>query len=173
MIRIGPLALAVRAAAVLAGTAAALIAYPNPLVIVVAVALAVRPRTWTVAALMCAAALGWLVRTELDPVRPSTVEAVALALALYYLHACAALAAVLPNDAHVAPAVLWPWLRRIGLVTALTSALGGCVWAIGVVAHGTLTGVAGWIGEIAVGAVLALGAAFVLVRLSKRDRVGG
>ncbi|OLB78333.1 MAG: hypothetical protein AUI14_13560 [Actinobacteria bacterium 13_2_20CM_2_71_6] len=69
------------------------------------------------------AVLGWLISTLAYGVGPDFLALILLATALYLVHTLAALAAVLPHDAVVAPGVLLRWLRRAGLVLGLTAAL--------------------------------------------------
>jgi len=66
---------------------------------------------------------GWLVSTSYFGLPPDFLGLVLLATALYLVHTLAALAAVLPYDAVVAPAVLLRWVGRSVRVLALTVAL--------------------------------------------------
>jgi hypothetical protein len=69
------------------------------------------------------ALVGWLVSTLLLGSTANFLGLLLLASALYLVHNLAALAAVLPYDAVVAPVVLLRWLGRAGLVLSLTAAL--------------------------------------------------
>jgi hypothetical protein len=69
------------------------------------------------------ALVGWAVATLVLASNPDLLGLVLLASALYLTHNLAALAAVLPYDAVVAPRVLVRWLARAGLVLALTTVL--------------------------------------------------
>jgi len=69
------------------------------------------------------ALVGWLVSTLLLGSAANFLGLLLLASALYLVHNLAALAAVLPYDAVVAPGVLLRWLGRAGLVLALTAVL--------------------------------------------------
>jgi len=169
MTTMSPLVLLTRVIVCVAGMTAAAFAYPHSLVLVMAAALlAAYPRTWTPAALMVGLAVVWLVQTELHPVGLTTVRLTGLALSLYYLHAGSAFAAVLPKDARSGPAVAWPMLRRVGVVTILTIAVALLVSALESLAGGTTSGTGGWIGELAGGLALAVGGAFFLIHLARR-----
>jgi hypothetical protein len=67
---------------------------------------------------------GWLGNTVLAGLAPDLPDLLLLAGTLYLVHNLAALAAVLPYDAVVAPGVLLRWLGRAGVVLALTAVLG-------------------------------------------------
>src|SRR5439155_1025892 len=66
---------------------------------------------------------GWLAGTMLLGATANLVGLLLLAAVLYLVHNLAALAAVLPYDAVVAPGVLLRWLGRAGLVVGLTAVL--------------------------------------------------
>jgi hypothetical protein len=66
---------------------------------------------------------GWRVSTLFLGLSTGLVTLLLLAAALYLVHNLAALAAVLPYDAVVAPGVLMRWLARTAVVLALTAVL--------------------------------------------------
>jgi hypothetical protein len=123
----GPLL--VRGTVAVSAFAALLLAYPVEtvrgapvgLLLVVAVLPALRPRGKLVTTVVIAAVLGWLLATTVYAERVTVWRLAALACALYLLHTTAALASVLPYDTVVAPSVLLGWLRRAGMVVALTA----------------------------------------------------
>ncbi len=125
----------VRLCAAVAAAGALIVAAPSPLrtaswmpvFLVVAAGVGFLPRTrWTTIVILLAVT-EWLVSTigNGDPV--TMVRTGVLAAALYAMHSAAALAAVLPYDAIVAPGVLLRWLARTGavVVCSLVVALGG------------------------------------------------
>ena len=66
---------------------------------------------------------GWRVSTLFLGLGTGLVSLLLLAAALYLVHNLAALAAILPYDAVVAPGVLVRWLARTAVVLALTAVL--------------------------------------------------
>jgi hypothetical protein len=66
---------------------------------------------------------GWRIATLFLGASTGLVNLLLLAAALYLVHNLAALAAVLPYDAVVAPGVLVRWLARAAVVLALTAVL--------------------------------------------------
>ncbi len=86
------------------------------------------PRTRFTTAVVLVAVLGWLAATTayFEPV--TLPRLVTLACLLYLVHTTTALAAVLPYDTVVSPAVLVHWLARTVVVLALTA-----VFAVGAV----------------------------------------
>jgi hypothetical protein len=127
--RIGPGPLLVRGGLFLMGLLAQALAWPVDvtlgragLVLLVLAALPVlAPRTLLVTGAILTAVAGWLVSTTVYGEPVSYWRLVALAGSLYGVHTLAALAAVLPLDTIVAPAVLAQWLLRAGVVVALTA----------------------------------------------------
>jgi hypothetical protein len=92
------------------------------LVLLVLAALPVlAPSTRLVTGAILTAVAGWLASTTVYGEPVSYWRLVALAGSLYGVHTLAALAAVLPLDAIVAPTVLAQWLLRAGVVLALTA----------------------------------------------------
>jgi hypothetical protein len=86
------------------------------------------PRTWWPTFLALAVAGSWLANTlDADPV--PLLRLGALMAALYLMHSSAAMAAVLPYDCAIAPAVLVRWALRVFGVLAggLALGLGGVV----------------------------------------------
>jgi len=93
-----------------------------PFVLALGAALAPRSRWVTMVAL--AAVGGWVVTTTFMD-RPVTLWRVSLlGAALYLMHTGAALAAVLPYDAVIAPGVLVRWWRRAAAVIGLSLVVG-------------------------------------------------
>jgi hypothetical protein len=111
------------------------------------------PRTRWVSLMAIAAVLGWLVSTLGfgDPV--DLVRVGLLTAALYLMHAASAMAAVLPYDCVVAPAVLVRWAARTAALLAigLVVGLGGA--AIVSLVPSTQTVVGAILGAV-VGAIL-------------------
>jgi hypothetical protein len=66
---------------------------------------------------------GWLISTLVYVEVPGFLRLVVLAGALYLTHNLAALAAVLPYDAVIAPGVLLRWLARTSVVLVMTAVL--------------------------------------------------
>ena len=81
------------------------------------------PRSLLVTVTLLAALVGWLAATTIGGAVPDLLTLVLLATSLYLTHTLAALAAVLPYDAIVAPGVLLRWVGRAGRVLLLTGAL--------------------------------------------------
>jgi hypothetical protein len=121
-----------------------LVAWPRALVfgpgalaiLVVATLPAVAPRGRLPGLVILLAVTGWLISTLTYAETPAFLRLVVLAGALYLAHNLAALAAVLPYDAVVAPGILLRWLARAGVVVLLTVVLA----LFGAVAPGYLTG---------------------------------
>jgi hypothetical protein len=113
-------------------------AQPSVLLVFLLLALlpAVFPRSAMPTAYLIAALTGWLASTTLLDVAPDLLTLLLLAAVLYLVHTLAALAAVLPYDAIVAPGVLLRWVGRAGRVLLLTGVLALFV----VVTPGYLTG---------------------------------
>jgi hypothetical protein len=100
------------------------VAGPGALVCVVVATLpAFGPRGRLPGAVVVLALTGWLVSTLMYGEAVTYLRLVPLATALYMHHNLAALAAVLPYDAVIAPGVLLRWLARAGLVVVLTAVL--------------------------------------------------
>lgn len=118
-----------RGAVFVAGLAALVTAWPGPLVVspwlagLVASALlaAAFPRSWLVMLLLLVGAGGWLGATTAYAEPVSYLRLVLLAALLYLTHALAAMAAVIPNDAVVAPAALVGWLPRTAVLLSVTA----------------------------------------------------
>ena len=124
-----------RLSAAVAAGAALIVAAPPPLrvagwmpgFLVVAAGVGFFPRTrWTTIVVLLAV-IEWMVSTVGHGTPATLVHTGVLAAALYATHSAAALAAVLPYDAIVAPGVLLRWLARTGavVVSSLALALGG------------------------------------------------
>lgn len=91
--------------------------------LVVAALTALLPRGPMPTLYLLVALVGWAVSTIVLAANPDFLGLVLLAAALYLTHNLAALAAVLPYDAVVAPGVLVRWLARTGVVLAMTAVL--------------------------------------------------
>jgi|SRR5690606_28961320 len=155
--------LAAVAATVLAWPADLLLGPPGLLLLGIAALPALAPRTPLVSAVVLLAVAGWLVATAAYDEPVTLWRLVALASALYLLHSTAALAAHLPYDAIVAPAVPLRWLARTGAVLAATAAVGVFALALNDLLGGQAFEVA-----TLVGLVVAVGVAAVLARLIRR-----
>jgi hypothetical protein len=126
--RIGVVPALVRGGISFAGLLAQVIAWPTEIVfawpvlilVVVAAAPAVAPRTRLVTVAILTAVAGWLAATTAYGESVAYWRLVLLAASLYAVHALAALAAVLPYDAAVDPVVVAGWLARAGVVVLLT-----------------------------------------------------
>lgn len=163
--------LLVRVMTCAAGVVANLLAWPGELLygrvglLLLATALlaAVAPRARVVTLAVLMPVIGWLAATAgyHEPVVPWRV--VALATALYLMHAGAALAAQLPHDAIVAPVVVARWALRAVLVVA-----GTVVVAVFTVAAGGLLRQWAFVAATFVGFAVAVALAAVLSRLIRR-----
>jgi hypothetical protein len=166
--RITPGTLLVRGSAFAFAAAALLVAVPGEIlvrpgaaaVLVACGALpAFAPRTRITTLVLFLAVLGWLAATTTYGEPVTWARLVALACLLYLIHTTTALAAVLPYDTVVAPAVLVRWLVRTVVVLALTA--GFAVFAVlavrGVGVHAYLVAaVAGLLLVAALAALLAV-----------------
>jgi hypothetical protein len=135
--RITPGTLLVRGAAFAFAAGALLVAMPGEILVVPGAAAALlacgmlpacAPRTRLTTIVLFLAVFGWLAATTSYGEPVTWARLVALACLLYLVHTTTALAAVLPYDAVVAPAVLVRWLLRTVLVLALTA--GFAVFAV-------------------------------------------
>jgi hypothetical protein len=128
------------------------------MLVVLALGVAMFPRSRWVGLVAILVSFGWLVTTLAfgDPVTPWRLGA--LMVALYVMHSSAALAAVLPYDCSVRPAVLLRWAGRTGAVlgASLALGLGGMFMATVLPAFSTIVGPM-------VGSLIAAGLAFLLV----------
>jgi hypothetical protein len=95
---------------------------PGAYAVLVAVGLvtALAPRTLMPTAVILVSAVGWLISGSDYSAPGGFFRLWALAVLLYTVHSAAAMAAVLPYDALVTAGTFQPWLRRAGLVAALT-----------------------------------------------------
>ncbi len=114
------------------GLAALLVAAPTPLVFsgwvgalaAAALIAAALPRTAAVTLVLLLAVLAWLAATTVYGEPVAYLRLVVLAALLYTTHVLAAISAVIPNDAVVAPTALLGWLPRTGLLVLGTAAVG-------------------------------------------------
>jgi hypothetical protein len=95
-----------------------------PIIMLISMLPAAFARTRMVSLSLFAIATGWMIATTVFEEPIATWRLIALAALLYLMHITAALAAVLPYDTVVAPAVLGRWLLRAVLVIAATVAFG-------------------------------------------------
>ncbi len=115
-----------------AGFAALVTAWPGAVVlspwlalmVAVALAAALAPRTWLVMGLLLGAVTGWVAATTVYGEPVGYLRMVLLAALLYLTHIFAALSAVVPNDATVTPQALVAWLPRTGALLAFTVLVG-------------------------------------------------
>ncbi|WP_306206051.1 hypothetical protein [Actinoplanes sp. RD1] len=124
---------------------------------------AVAPRGRSVTVVAVAVVGGWIADTTWYDSRVALWRVLAIATLLYLGHTLAALAAVLPADAIVNPAVLTGWLTRAGLVV-----LGSAV--LTVVVLSLTAGLAGGAFLVAtlVGLAAAVAATVLIARLLRR-----
>lgn len=131
----------IRGALFLFAAAALLLTFPvewlsvttGVLLTAVAAGAALLPRGAAPSVALFIAAGGWIITTGAVPGRLTLWRLVVVAALLYLVHTTAALAAVVPYDTVVEPAVLGRWLARTGVVLALTA--GFAVGAVTMVAR--------------------------------------
>ncbi len=129
--RTTPGPLLVRSGVLVAGLIGQLAAWPPDLVftpgivamVVLAALPALAPRGLMTTIAIIFAVVGWEISSIAYGLQPTFWRVLLLASGLYLQHNLAALAAVLPYDAVIAPGVLLRWLLRAGAVLALTAAL--------------------------------------------------
>jgi hypothetical protein len=128
--RVTPGPLLVRGAAFGFAVCALLIAVPADLLssvpvagvlVVLAAVPALAPRSRLTVVVILVAALGWIASTTSYGQPVTLPPLIALSCLLYLLHTTTALAAVLPYDTVIAPAVLVHWLARSAVVLAVTA----------------------------------------------------
>lgn len=124
---------------------------------------AVAPRTRMVTLAVLVPAAAWVIATATSGAPASPVRLLLLAAALYLVHSTAALAAQLPYDAIVSPAVLRRWFARVGLVLGATAVVGMYVLLAGQVLGGAATLLA-----TTAGLAVAVGLAAFLIHLLRR-----
>jgi hypothetical protein len=122
LVRVGLFVCAL-AALVLAWPVAVVFTPAFPAFLVLALLPALVPRGPVPTLHLLVAVVGWVVSTTFLASTPTFLGVVLLASTLYLVHTLAALAAVLPYDAVVAPGVLLRWVARAGRVLLLTAAL--------------------------------------------------
>jgi hypothetical protein len=128
--RITPGTLLVRGGAFAFAAAALLVAFPGDLLalpgaaaglVVCGAVPALAPRTRLTTIVLLLAVGGWITATTAYAEPVTVPRLVVLACLLYLVHTTTALAAVLPYDTVVSPAVLVRWLARTAVVLALTA----------------------------------------------------
>jgi hypothetical protein len=134
-----------------------------PAFLALAVLPALFPRSPLPTVYLLGALAGWVVSTTVLALAPDFLGLILLASALYLVHTLAALAAVLPHDAVVAPGVLLRWMRRAGLVLLLT----GVLALFAVVVPGYLGG-RSYLAASLLGLALMAGTVAYLARLVRR-----
>jgi hypothetical protein len=95
-----------------------------PIIMLVSMLPAAFARSRMVSLSLFAIAIGWMVATTVFEEPVAAWRLITLAALLYLMHITAALAAVLPYDTVVAPAVLGRWLLRAVLVIVATVVFG-------------------------------------------------
>ncbi|HEY2791463.1 MAG TPA: hypothetical protein VGJ28_03855 [Micromonosporaceae bacterium] len=159
---VGPLLL--RFAILASAAVATLLSAPRiPWLVALAVIPAVFVRFTVPDCYLAGSLIAWILTNYGDP-PPAIWRVCVLALMLYYLHAASALSAVMPMDANFSADTLWPWLARIGVVTAITVALSAMVAGLQHVATGDRPVVA----ATYAGMVALVALAVFLVRLARR-----
>jgi hypothetical protein len=133
------------------------------LLLPIGLGVAVFPRTRWVSIVALLVILGWLVTTVVFGEEITAWRLGGLVVALYGMHSAAALAAVLPLDAVIAPGALLRWLGRTGAVlgASLVIGLGGYG------AAAVIPGARSSVGPI-VGSGVAAALAFLLVWYLRR-----
>ncbi|GAA0730150.1 hypothetical protein Drose_33475 [Dactylosporangium roseum] len=120
---------------------------------VVALLPAAFPRGRMVGLAVFACAFGWLIGTLVYDQPLTVTRLIALSTALYLMHSLAALAAVLPYDAVVAPGVLLGWLLRAGGIVAVSAIVSVVLLAVVELVAGPVFLVASLVGVVAAGAL--------------------
>ncbi len=174
--RITPGPLLVRGMVLVSGALALATALPAELfvpaamlgVVLAALVPALAPGSWTVTGFELVAVGVWVARTGSAGSAVGWLPVVGLAAALYVHHAAAALAAAVPLDAVVLPAVLVRWFARTGVVLAATAVLGGALLAVA----GSLPTDASLVAPL-VGLVCAVTIGGLLALLMRGRRSGG
>jgi hypothetical protein len=128
-----------------------------------ALAAALLPRTRVVGVVLVTTGGMWLVATTFFNLNVSLSRVLGLAAALYVAHAAAALAAVLPHDAAVAPAALGRWALRTLVVLAVSLGVG----VGGLFVAGALPPQQGLVAPV-LGSLLAIGLAALIPWLVRR-----
>jgi hypothetical protein len=152
--------------ALLVALPAALLTSPRSaaaLVLVAAVP-AVFPRTRLTTLVVVAVVLAWLLATTTYAEPVTAVRLATLSCLLYLVHTTTALAAVLPYDTVLAPAVLVRWLARTAGVLALTA-----LFAVAAVAGAGMVAGRPFLVASVVGLLLTAALAGLLAALRRRD----
>jgi len=102
----------------------------EPLLLVIALLVAIFPRSLMVTVDIVITTALWLLTTIIDPARADLWRICAVAVLLYLVHVTAAMAAVLPYDVVLRRGALVPWALRTGLVSLLTIAFGTAVYGL-------------------------------------------
>ena len=144
---------------------AMLLAYPpQPGLLVLPVLAALFPQSIMVTADIIVTVLLWLASTSVQPDRLTLWRLCLLAIMLYVVHVAAAMCAVLPYDAAMAPGTLRPWLVRLGVVIVLTGALGAVIYAM----PRLVSGAPRLVGATVAGLVLMVTTGFFIAYLGRR-----
>jgi hypothetical protein len=128
----------------------------------VAATAALLPRGGATSVVLFVSAGGWTITTGAVPERLTLSRLVAVAGLLYLVHTTAALAAVVPYDTVVQPAVLGRWLARTVAVLVLTTG-----FAVGAVALVARTGGRTYLVASLVGLGLMAGMVWLLAALRR------
>jgi hypothetical protein len=162
MVRAGVFAVAL-AALVVAFPAEMRAGYFTGVLVILAGIAAIVPRSGWVTVVILAAVAGWVVSTIWyeDPVE--LWRLIALASFLYLTHSLAALAALLPYDAHIPAEVTVRWLSR-----ALAVVLGSAVLTVLLLSAANRGGERDLLAAALAGLTVALGATALLAWLLRR-----
>lgn len=164
--RITPGPLLVRGMILVAGALALGMALPAELFVpaamlgaaLAALVPALAPGSWAVTGFELVAVGMWIARTGYAGSTVGWLPVVGFAAALYVHHAAAALAAAVPLDAVVLPAVLVRWFARTGLVLAAAGVLAAALLAVAgrlPTAGSLLAPLVGLVCAVTIGALLA------------------
>jgi hypothetical protein len=132
--------------------------------VLVAAVPAVFPRTRLTTLVVVAAVVAWLLATTTYAEPVTVVRLGTLSCLLYLLHSATALAAVLPYDTVLAPAVLVRWLARTAVVLGVTA-----LFAVAATAGAAAVEGRPFLVASVVGLLLTAALAGLLVALRKRD----
>jgi hypothetical protein len=126
---------------------------------------AIWPRSPMVSVFWLLTAIFWLAATTLYPGVATLPRLVVVTAALYLVHTGAALAAVMPYDAVVAPLVVIRWLLRAALILAI-----GIGLAVAGLFQSVRLGTHTYVAATVVGLALTVGLAWLLASATARRR---